>query len=187
MNKTLQRTKELVFAAILTALSMIIAQFPKINLLVVTATPASHVPTLLAMFISPWVAVMSVVGSVIGFLINPTTAGNFLVPIRAALHIVFALVGMKMIEKKMNIFLVIITTAILHALSEGLAAYALTSVLVANYEGTLLAAAWSAASVTFIHHFVDCIITAPILFALSKAKFIKKPYFMTKKQKSNKQ
>ena len=170
------KTRELVLAAILTALAIIITFFPKIDFGgFFTLTPGSHVPTFLAMFVSPWVAVMSVIGSCIGFFFSTS---SLLVVTRAALHLVFVLVGMKMIDKKINIFLVIILTAVLHSVAEGVAVYALTPILVKNSEATMLAAGWTALSVTFVHHLIDAAITTPILYALTKAKLVARPDFM---------
>ncbi len=175
------KTRELVLAAILTALAILITYSPvKLNLPFFTLTLGAHVPTLLAMFVSPWVAVMSVIGSCIGFFMAIPAPNNMLVMIRAALHIIFVLVGMKILDKKMNIYLVIILTSFMHALAEGIAVYALTPVIVPNSETTQLWAGWIAAAGTFVHHYIDCAIAAPILFALARAKMIQKPYFMAK-------
>lgn len=173
------KTRELVLAAILTALAIIITYSPvKLNLPFFTLTLGAHVPTFLAMFISPWVAVMSVIGSCIGFFLAIPAPNNLLVVIRAALHIIFVLVGMKLLDRKMNIFLVIILTSILHSVAEGVAVYALTPWIIPNSETTSLWAGWIALAGTFIHHYIDSAIAAPILFALVKAKMISKPAFM---------
>ncbi len=182
MNRNQQMTREITFAAILTALSIIITYSPvKLNLSFFTLTLGAHVPTFLAMFISPWVAVMSVIGSCIGFFMAIPAPSNILVMIRAALHIIFTLAGMKMLSKNVNIFLVIILTALMHSLAEGIAVYFLTPVIVANSTSSQLGAGWIALTGTFVHHFIDSAIATPILVALSRAKLINKPYFITKK------
>ncbi len=175
------KTRELVLAAILTALAIVITYSPvKLELPFFTLTLGAHVPTMLAMFISPWVAVMSVIGSCIGFLMAIPSPNNLLVMIRAALHLIFVFVGMKMISKQMNIVLIIIVTSLLHALAEGIAVYFLTPVIVPSSDTTALWAGWIASAGTFVHHYIDAAITAPILLALSRAKMVSKPWFVKK-------
>ncbi len=177
------KTRELVLAAILTALAIIITYSPvKLNLPFFTLTLGAHVPTFLAMFVSPWVAVMSVIGSCIGFFLAIPAPNNLLVVVRAALHIIFVLAGMKMLDKKMNIFLVIILTSLLHSVAEGIAVYVLTPVIIPDSPTTSLWAAWIALAGTFVHHYIDAAIATPILLALSRAKLVNKPYFINAKQ-----
>lgn len=174
-----KNTRELVLAAVLTALSIVITYSPvKLNLAFFTLTPGAHVPTMLAMFISPYAAIMTIIGSCIGFLTAIPAPNNLLVMIRAALHIIFAVVGMKMISKKANIFLVIVVTSLLHALAEGVAVYLLTPLIIPGSDTASLTAGWIALVGTFVHHYIDSAICAPILMALSRAKLVKKPYFM---------
>ena len=118
MNK---KTREMVLAAILTALSILITYSPvKLVLPFFTLTVGSHTPTILAMLVSPWVAVMTVIGSCIGFFMTIPAPNSIIVVMRAATHLLFALVGCKMVQdKKVNIYLIILITAVLHALAEG--------------------------------------------------------------------
>lgn len=175
------KTRELVLAAILTALAILITYSPvKLNTGFFTLTLGAHVPTMLAMFISPWVAVMSVIGSCIGFFMAIPTPNNLLVMIRAALHLLFVFAGMKMISKNMNIFLVIVVTSLVHSLAEGIAVYLLTPVIIPDNDTVSLMAGWIALAGTFVHHYIDAAITTPILFALVRAKLIAKPGFMKK-------
>lgn len=173
MNK---KTRELTLAALLTALSLLITYSPiKLNLIFFTLTPGAHVPTMLAAFTSPWVVIMTVIGSCIGFLTALPAPSSILVAIRAATHLIFALWGIRKIkEGKMNMFLVILITALLHATAEGIAVFFLTPVII-NVDTTALTAAAIAFFGTFTHHFIDCAITAPILAALSKAKIVHLP------------
>lgn len=169
----------MVMAAVLTALSIVITYSPvKLNLGFFTLTLGAHVPTMLAMFISPHVAVMTVIGSCIGFFTAIPAPNNLLVMIRAALHLIFVFVGMKMLAKNMNIFLVIVVTSLLHSIAEGTAVYLLTPVIIENSATAALAAGEIAFAGTFVHHYIDTAITAPILFALSRAKLVEKPYFV---------
>ncbi len=167
MNK---RTKELVLAAILTALSLIITYSPvKLDLGFFTLTVGAHVPTFIALFVSPWVAIMSIIGSCLGFLM---VTGNIIVVTRAALHLIFALVGIIMLKKKMNILLIILVTAILHAVAEGICVYILTPIILPDNSTTVLSATYIALAGTFVHHLLDSAIAAPIITALKRAKIL---------------
>lgn len=183
MNK---KTREMVMAAILTALSILITYSPvKLQLPFFTLTLGAHVPTMLAMFISPWVTVMTIIGSCIGFFMVIPAPSSIIVVTRAATHLVFALAGMKMIKDgKINPFLIILITALLHSITEGLAVYILTPVVL-TAETAALSAAGIAFAGTFVHHFIDCAICAPILIALGKAKMIHIPQSFKLRSKTN--
>ena len=170
MNK---RTRELVLAAILTALSILITYSPvKLYLPFFTLTVGSHTPTMLAAFISPWVVVMTVIGNCFGYLMTIPAPNSIIVVTRAATHLLFALIGHKMIKDgKINIYLTIIITGVLHALAEGISVFALTPVILPDQAATYAAAI--ALAGTFVHHFLDCAITAPIVLALGRAKIIR--------------
>lgn len=173
MNTT-TRTKDITLAAVLTAISMLITFGPKIIIGPFTMTLASHVPTMLALFINPFVTLLTVIGSIIGFSI---TIGP-LVAIRAASHVCFALIGYYMIKNKsINIFITIIVTSVLHAGVEAILVYFLTGLLTpaALSKQPLTYYVSIAFFGTLIQHYVDCAITAPILFALKKARMIHMP------------
>ncbi|MBQ7975895.1 MAG: hypothetical protein IJ300_09455 [Clostridia bacterium] len=171
MNK---KTREMVLAAILTALSILITYSPvKLQLPFFTLTVGSHTPTLLAMLISPWVVVMTVIGSCIGFFMTIPAPNSIIVVLRAATHLIFALAGCKMIkDKKLNIYLIILITGVLHALAEGIVVFGLTPIILPGEAA--IPAAVIAISGTFVHHLLDCAITAPIAIALGRAKIIPK-------------
>lgn len=171
MNK---KTREMVLAAILTALSILITYSPvKLQLPFFTLTLGSHTPTMLAMLISPWVVVMTVIGSCIGFFMTIPAPNSIIVVARAATHLIFALAGCKMIkDKKLNIYLVVLITGIFHALAEGVVVFALTPLILPGQA--VLYAAGIAIVGTFIHHLLDCAITTPIAVALGRAKIIPK-------------
>lgn len=169
MNK---KTKEIVFAAILTAISILITYSPvKLQLPFFTLTLGSHTPTMLAMLISPWVSVMTVIGSCIGFLMTIPAPNSVIVVARAITHLMFALIGCKMIkDNKINIYLVILITGVLHALTEGIAVFFITPLILPDQA--ILAATLIALSGTFVHHILDSLITIPIAVALIRAKII---------------
>ena len=173
MNK---KTKDLSLAALLTALAILITYSPvKLYLPFFTLTPGAHVPTMISMFTSPWVVVMTVIGSCIGFLTSIPAPNSILVAIRAATHLIFALWGIKQLQKgKMNIFLIIIITALMHAAAEGISVYFLTPVIVKGDTAAMYAAI-IAFTGTFVHHFIDTAISAAIVAALGRAKIIHLP------------
>ncbi len=172
MNK---RTKELTLAAILTALSILITYSPiKLVLPFFTLTIGAHVPTLLAMFISPWVTLMTVIGSCIGFFMVFSVPSSIIVVTRAATHLAFALTGYKMLKGDFNILLTVIFTALLHAVTEGVAAYILTPIVLDGEQAALTAGGIAFVG-TAVHHLIDCAITSPIAAALGRGKIISLP------------
>ena len=174
MNK---KTREMVMAAILTALSILITYSPvKLDLLFFTLTVGAHVPTMLAMFISPWVTLMTIIGSCIGFFMVIPAPNSIIVVTRAATHATFAFAGIKMIKDgKLNPFVIIFITAILHSLTEGIAVYTMTPVILPDQNTAALSAAGIAFAGTFVHHLIDCAICAPIITALNRAKIVHLP------------
>ena len=91
------------------------------------------------------------------------------------MHLIFALAGYKMLQNgKFNIYLIIIITALLHALAEGIVVYILTPIVL-DGETAAMTAALIAFAGTAVHHMIDCAITAPIAAALFKAKIIHIP------------
>lgn len=93
-----QKLYRLVVAALLCAVGILIPMFSPIKITIEPAsfTLASHVAIFLAMFVSPSIAVAVSVGTTLGFFLAgfPIT-----VVMRAASHIVFALLGSLYIQK----------------------------------------------------------------------------------------
>lgn len=172
MKKTI-KTQDIVLAALLTALSLLIT-FSPFKLPVpqpFSVTLGSHVPTMIALFINPIVAVFTVIGSCIGFAV---TTGNPIIVARAGVHIIFALAGWYMVKNKgMNIFLAIIVTSILHAGAEAVVVYFATPFVFSEKASMVNGLTWTAFIGTLFHHYVDTAITAPILYALVRARLIK--------------
>ncbi len=164
--------KDLTLAAMLTALSMLITFSPvKLVIPPFTATLGSHVPTMIALFINPFVTLLTVIGSCIGFAI---VTANPIVVLRAASHIVFALVGAYMIKnKRINIFFVIVVTGLIHATGEMLIVYFLTPIFAP--DAAVMTVTYIAFFGTLIQHGIDAAITAPILSVLKQAKLIHAP------------
>jgi niacin transporter len=79
-------------AALLIAIGFIIPVFSPVKILLEPAsyTLASHVSIFIAMFISPFIAVIVSLGTTLGFLIG---GFSWVIVLRAATHVVFALLG----------------------------------------------------------------------------------------------
>lgn len=94
--------KTMITAALLCAVGIIIPMFSPVKIILEPAsfTLASHVALFIAMFISPFTAAIVAVGTTLGFLL-----GGFPIVIvaRAATHIVFALIGAIIVQKKPSI------------------------------------------------------------------------------------
>jgi niacin transporter len=119
-----QNIRKLVISGMLIAIGLIIPMFSPLKIVLEPAsfTLASHVAIFIAMFISPVVALSVAVGTTFGFLL-----GGFpiIVVLRAATHIVFALVGSFYLHRisknsfsdiKLRIFSFFV--ALIHALGE---------------------------------------------------------------------
>lgn len=155
------RTKDLLYGAVLTSVSLMIPLFFRGWLQVVippfSATLGSHVPVLLAMFVSPITAALVGVGSTIGFFI---TLGP-VVAARASTHIIFPTIGALLLQRGMKPWQVMLLIAPIHALGEALVVipfgFSLQSSLIVVGVGTLL------------HHSADAIITLALHGSLARA------------------
>jgi niacin transporter len=180
-------TKQIVLAAMLTALSILITFSPlKLPLPPpFSATLASHVPTLIAMFISPWVAVCTIIGSIIGFIINVPDPN---VALRAASHIFFVMTGIFMLKRKVNSYATISLISIVHAVAEALVVLLFAGILgvgksidVASVPSELLSLGnpmftylfYVVFCLTILHHFVDSAIAVAVLIPLERAKLVR--------------
>jgi len=154
-------TKELLYGALLTALALLIPLVFRGWLQIVippfSATLGSHVPVMLAMFISPIVAALVGVGSTIGFLI---TLGP-IVAARAAVHIFFPFAGAFLLRKGRKPWQVLALVAPLHALGEAL--------VVIPFGFTPYSAIVVVGIGTLLHHSADAVITLMFSSALHKA------------------
>ena len=153
--------RKMTIAAMLTALSVVIPllPIPKIVIEPFSATPASHLPAILSMFMGPYVCIATSIGSALGFFLG---LGSAVIAMRAFSHIIFTLCGCYMIKKNVNIFIVFFVTMILHGLAES---------LVATVYGSAFSAVWLSVGVfTMIHHAIDFVISMVVLKALKTAK-----------------
>lgn len=162
------KTRELALTGILTAIAILIPSIVPIKVIFppFSATLASHLPLILAMFLNPLAAVFVALGSAVGFLISlgPVIAA------RAAMHVFFVFVGAWMIRKKCNITFVILVTMVIHALSEMLIIYILFrfGVNLLN-DKTMTAVQLLIAVGTSLHHLVDFALAILVLTATAKA------------------
>ncbi len=158
------KTKEMVLAALLTAIAIIIPiLFTPLRIVLppypFTATISSHVPILLAMFISPVVAAIVAIGSAIGFFFAGTPMP---VVARAASHVLFAFIGAIMLKKGYNFWFTWAISAAVHGVAEALVVipfgFPLSTVSLIIVFGTIA------------HHSVDIAIAFPIYKILKSSK-----------------
>ena len=157
------KIKQMVYAALLTALAIIIPiqfGFLKIVMPPFTATLASHVPMMLAMLISPAVSIVVGIGSTLGFLMSGMP---MVVVFRAATHILVGYVGAKIIMKSKNYKKATMITAPVHGIAE--------MIVVIPFIGLDLFQLLIVTAVgTIIHHFIDGAIAYSLAKAMSKAR-----------------
>ena len=174
LKRKVMSTKDMVITALLIAFGIIIPTafgFLRIVAGPFTATLTAHVPIFVAMFLSPASAVFTAIGTTIGFLVAGV---DIVVTMRAASHIIFAIVGAYMIKKGRSVILTGIVAAILHALSE------IAVVLIffafgwtAPQENILRVAFYITGIGTILHHTVDYAIAVVLFKALEKTKAVK--------------
>lgn len=185
--KTKLTTKDMVISALLIAIGILIPMIftvPPFRVVIgpYSATLMSHVPVIIAMFISPWTAVFTAVGTTIGFFFTAPTV----VAVRAASHIVFAIMGAYMIKRRMNLAFTVISTGIVHALFEGIVVLLFFATGISEnksgYADMLMM--WITTGGTFVHHIVDFIIAIAVGTALARAHMIPKlPSIWGRKEK----
>lgn len=173
--KTTLKTRDMVVSALLIAIGILIPMiFTGLPFRIVvgpySATLMAHVPVIIAMFISPWTAIFTAVGTTIGFFFT----APLVIAVRAASHIVFAIMGAALIKKGMKAIPICILTGIVHAVAEGIvvmifyiggfstpnAGYTIASLVIITIVGT------------FIHHCVDFAIAYIVGKALARAKML---------------
>ena len=136
-----------------------------------TATLTAHVPIFVAMFLSPASAVFTAIGTTIGFLVAGV---DIVVTVRAASHIIFAIVGAYMIKKERSVISIGIVAAIIHALAEAAVVLLFFIFGQPTDPATIIKVAFITTGVgTIIHHAIDYVIAVVIYKALEKAKAVK--------------
>ena len=171
---------KLTLSGLLIAIGIIIPMFSPIKVILEPAsyTLASHVPIFIAMLLSPGMAVAVAIGTTLGFLF-----GGFplVVVIRAASHVIFALLGALYVKKnpsivssalKLRVFSLII--ALLHSVAEAAVAavfYFTGSISTAYYQkGFAFSILLLVGLGTVIHSMVDFEIANIIMLALRLRK-----------------
>ena len=162
------KTNVMVVTALLSAIAIIIPLFVPIKVVIFpfSATFASHVPLILAMFLGPLPAAFAAIVSALGFLssLGPVVSA------RASVHVIFLLFGAFLLKKRVNVYIVAFTSMILHAISEMLIVYVLfmlgTNLVPAGK--TMSYVLWVIALGTSIHHLFDFSLSMLIYIPLSK-------------------
>ena len=157
----------MVIAALLCAIGIIIPLFSPLKIILepMSFTLASHVPTFLAMFISPVTAIFVSIGTAIGFFMT----SPIVIAFRALSHIVFALIGSlilkkypKYIESFNKTWLFNILMALIHAVCEVLVVvpFYFQNAMGAGYyaKGFMFSVILLVGVGTIVHSMVDFII-----------------------------
>lgn len=175
--KSHKHMQVLVLASLLIAVGTIIPMLmPKVIIGPMSFTLASHVAVMVAIFISPNVAIAVALGTTLGFFM----AGfPFVVVMRALTHVIWAFIGAKYAQKKPQIFEKPLKTlqfnlmiALIHALSEMI-------IVIPFYYGngmdlqTFVYMVFGLVGLgTMIHSSIDFCITLPVWKALSQSRVI---------------
>ena len=173
--KTSIKTKDMVISALLIAIGilipMIFTGFPfRIVVGPYSATLMAHVPVIIAMFISPATAVFTAIGTTIGFFFT----APIVVAVRAASHIIFAIMGAGLIKYGMKALPVCLLTGVVHAIIEAIVVliFFATGASTPQEGYSVISMTLITGVGTFAHHVVDFIIAFAVAKALSKAKFM---------------
>ncbi len=173
-----KRVMQMVLAGVLCAVGMAVPMFmPKIVLGPMSFTLASHVPIFLAMFISPLVTLAVCIGSALGFFVTTP----LIIALRAASHVVFAILGAWILRRKPEILQRPLSLLLLNVLLA--AVHGLCEVLVVSpffFAGSMFSVQQMAGGYvmsvlvlvgggTMLHSFIDFSIAAALWQAVSSA------------------
>ena len=177
------KTKNIALAAVLTAISFVLPYFiPSIIIPPdMSVTLLSHTPIFIAMFINPFVAVFTCIGTLGAFMAKPQTMGLPTVWIRAGSHIIFAIVGSVIMSKwkkgykGVSFYTVCGIITLIHAVFEmlsALIAFAIAApgapaVLTSRYIFIVVGL------VTVVHSIFDYSFAVLIYNTLSQARLVK--------------
>ncbi len=151
------RPREIATGGLLTALSLLIPLFFRGTLQIAipnigfSATLASHVPTMLAMAVSPVVALAAGLGSTMGFWISGLGP---IVTARAATHMIWGVIGALVFQRNARMTWALLIALPIHALGEGLAVWIGTGTFLTGIVVT---------GTTTLHHIVDSAFTLALL------------------------
>lgn len=167
MTNSNKKLTTMVLAGLLTAIGIIIPMYSPIKILIEPAsfTLASHVPVIIAMFISPMAAAFVALGTTLGFFM----AGfPIIVVFRALTHIIFATLGAYILKKNGSILLsyktavpFVLFISIIHAIPEVAVSsfFYFSGHSTANFYSLIIGLVGVG---TIIHSTVDFIIAAAI-------------------------
>ena len=171
-----QKVMQMIFAALLCAIGIIIPMFSPFKIVIPPAsyTLGSHIPIMIAMFISPPVAVAVCLGTTAGFFL-----GGFplVIVLRAATHLIFALIGAiilkinpQILKKPFTLIVFGVFINIIHGICEAIIVtplYIGGSLTPANYtNGWFISIILLVGIGTVINGFVDYLIAIVIWKAL---------------------
>ncbi len=153
--------KELMYGAVLTAVALAIPLafqgWLQISLPPFSATLGSHIPSMLAMAISPWVAALVGLGSSLGFLL---TLGP-IIAARAFIHVFFGVAGAFCYRRGLKLWQVLLLVLPIHAVGEAL----ITMPFGFDFYQSMVVIGVG----TIIHHLIDSALTLGLYRSLIKA------------------
>jgi niacin transporter len=166
----LKDVKKLTYTALLTAWAIIIPfvfGFMSVTVGPFTATLTAHVPMFLSMFLGPGAAVMTGLGSALGFFL---TKGP-IIGMRGLMHVIVGLVGALLLRRGVSFSKVALITAPLHGLLEALVVLGFISFgAQVKYVGSVGSFLVITVGVgTILHHSVDAVISFVVAKSVSKA------------------
>lgn len=169
----MDKTKKMALSAMLVALSIVyIMVMFKVDIGYWSFTPFSHVFVMLGTLVSPYVGVLTTIGTVIGFI--PT--GNPMILLRAASHIFFVLL-LIVLQKRLplsslkNMATVSVLIGVVHSLFEILAVFVAVWLSLANMPAVEYILISSGIG-TFLHSNVDFFAAIGLKKALVRANVL---------------
>lgn len=172
--KPKKRIQEMTFAALLTAIAILIPSIMPIKLIIPPAsyTLGSHVPIFLAMFISPWVTAFVILASSLGYFM----AGYPIVVVfRAFSHIIFGFLGAlylkkfpQTIENHKSSLVFNFVLGLIHAIGEVLACVIFYSVTGEDFQKLFYVLFVLVGFGTIVHSMIDYVIALTIFKSIRK-------------------
>jgi len=168
--KPKKRIQEMTFAALLTAIAILIPSIMPIKLIIPPAsyTLGSHVPIFLAMFISPWVAAFVILASSLGYFM----AGYPIVVVFRAFFLgaLYLKKFPQTIENHKSSLLFNFVLGLIHALGEVLACVIFYSVTGEDFQKLFYVLFVLVGFGTIIHSMIDYVIALTIFKSIRKIR-----------------
>ena len=158
--KPKKRIQEMTFAALLTAIAILIPSIMPIKLIIPPAsyTLGSHVPIFLAMFISPWVTAFVILASSLGYFM----AGYPIVVVFRAFS--------QTIENHKSSLLFNFVLGLIHAIGEVLACVIFYSVTGEDFQKLFYVLFVLVGFGTIVHSMIDYVIALTIFKSIRKIR-----------------